>query len=98
MWSAIEGRSLRMMWHGGNWLGGSIVMTVAMVVFWLVLVTAVVFTVRYIRSVTPSGTGSALAAAAGPSSAESLLAERFARGEIDDDEYQRKLMLLHQHR
>lgn len=85
-----------MMWHGGNWLGGSIVMTAAMVVFWLVLVTAVVLTVRYILSVTPSGTGSATAA--GPSSAESLLAERFARGEIDDDEYQRKLMLLQQHR
>lgn len=41
VWSAIEGRSLRMMWHGGNWLGGSIVMTVAMVVFWLVLVTGI---------------------------------------------------------
>ncbi|MGW4033270.1 SHOCT domain-containing protein [Streptomyces sp. NPDC004838] len=30
--------------------------------------------------------------------AEDLLAERFARGEIDDDEYKRRLALLREHR
>ncbi|MEU6808130.1 SHOCT domain-containing protein [Streptomyces sp. NPDC046831] len=30
--------------------------------------------------------------------AENLLAERFARGEIDDDEYRRRLALLREHR
>jgi putative membrane protein len=30
--------------------------------------------------------------------AESLLAERFARGDIDDDEYYRRLATLHQSR
>ena len=84
-----------MMWHGGDWVwGGSILMTVAMVVFWALLITAVVLAVRYLIS--SQGTGSA--PVAGPSRAESLLAERYARGEIDDDEYQRKLTLLHQHR
>nr|WP_076971309.1 SHOCT domain-containing protein [Streptomyces sparsogenes] len=30
--------------------------------------------------------------------AEDLLAERFARGEIDEDEYKRRLALLREHR
>lgn len=82
-----------MMQHGGLW-GGSILMTMAMVLFWALLITAVVLALRYLLSL--SGTGSA--PAGGSSRAESLLAERFARGEIDEDEYQRKLTLLHQHR
>jgi putative membrane protein len=84
-----------MMWHRGDWLwGGSIVLTLAMVVFGALLISAVVLAVRYLLS----SQGSRAAPGAGPSRAESLLAERFARGEIDDDEYQRKLRLLHQHR
>ena len=84
-----------MMRHGGEWVwGGSVLLTVAMVVFWALLMTAVVLAVRYLVSL--QGNGSA--PAAGPSKAESLLAERYARGEIDDEEYQRKLALLHQHR
>lgn len=85
-----------MMWHHGGslWGGGSILLTVAMLVFWVLLLTAVVLAVRYLLS--SYGTGSA--PPAGPSRAENLLAERFARGELDDDEYQRKLTLLHQHR
>lgn len=84
-----------MMSHHGDWLwGGSILLTVAMLVFWALLITAVVLAVRYLLS--SYGTGSH--PAGGPSRAEGLLAERFARGELDDDEYQRKLALLHQHR
>ena len=84
-----------MMWHGGDWAwGGSILLTLAMVVFWALLVSAVVFAVRYLISLQGSGSPPA----AGPTRAESLLAERYARGEIDDDEYRHKLTLLHQHR
>jgi putative membrane protein len=84
-----------MMMHGGNgtW-GGSILMTVALVMFGALLITAVVLTVRYLISLP----GTASAATAGASRAESLLAERFSRGEIDDEEYKQKLTLLHQHR
>lgn len=83
------------MMHGGNGIwGASILMTVAMVVFGAMLITAVVLTVRYL--VSSPGAGSA--AVGGPSGAERLLAERYSRGEIDDDEYQQKLTLLHQHR
>ncbi|OBK62147.1 hypothetical protein A5656_11095 [Mycobacterium gordonae] len=83
------------MWHRGHWLwDGSIPLTLATVVFGALLISAVVLAVRYLLSLQGTGT----APAAGLSRAESLLAERFARGEIDDDEYQRKLRLLHQHR
>ncbi|MGE2815407.1 SHOCT domain-containing protein [Mycobacterium heidelbergense] len=84
-----------MMRHGGDWMwGGSILMTVAMVVFFALIIVAIVLAVRYLAS--SPGTGSA--PTPGPSAAESLLAERYARGEIDDDEYQRRITLLHQHR
>ena len=83
-----------MMGHGGDWMwGGSILLTLTMVAFWALLITAVVFAVRYLISLQGSGSPPV----AGPSRAESLLAERYARGEIDDDEYQHKLTLLHQH-
>ena len=84
-----------MMMHDGNGIwGGSIPMTVAVVVFGALLITAVILTVRYL--VSSPGTGPA--AAAGSSGAERLLAERYSRGEIDDDEYRQKLTLLRQHR
>jgi putative membrane protein len=84
-----------MMMHGGNGVwGGSPLMTVALVVFGALLITAAVLSARYLIS----SCGTESAAAAGPSTAERLLAERYSRGEIDEDEYQRKLTLLHQHR
>jgi putative membrane protein len=85
-----------MMWYGGNgwgW-GGWILMTVVMVVFWALVITAVVLAIRYLTS--PRGTGATPAAR--PSSPEDLLAERYARGEINDDEYQQRLTVLRQHR
>ena len=84
-----------MMMHGGNGTWSvSILMTVALLMFGALLITAVVLTVRYLISL--PGTGSA--ATAGASRAESLLAERFSRGELDEAEYQQKLTLLHRHR
>lgn len=84
-----------MMSHHGHWLwDGWIVVTVAAVVFGALLISAVVLAVRYLLSAQETGA----APGAGPSRAEGLLAERLARGEISDDEYQRKLRLLHQHR
>jgi putative membrane protein len=83
-----------MMMHGGNWVwGGPTLMTVALMVFGALLITAAVLSARYLISC-----GTESAAAAGPSTAERLLAERYSRGEIDEDEYRQKLTLLHQHR
>jgi putative membrane protein len=83
-----------MMWYGGNWgWGGWLLMTIAMVLFWALIITAVVLIVRYLVSQRPAGT-----AAGSARTPEEVLAVRYARGEIDDAEYQRRLALLRQNR
>ncbi|MET8947374.1 SHOCT domain-containing protein [Streptomyces sp. NPDC004542] len=92
-----------MMWYDGGWgWGGWFVMTVFMVLFWAVLIVGLVALVRYL-----SGTRHRQQPGSPPASgeggwqgrrAEELLAERFARGEIDEDEYERRLGLLREHR
>lgn len=82
-----------MMYDGWGW-GGWVLMTLVMVLFWAAVITAIVLAVRYItggshRTAGNFGSGRA---------AEDVLAERFARGEIDDDEYRRRMMLLREHR
>ena len=81
-----------MMWYsGGDWGWGSwILMTVAMVVFWAALITGAVLAVRY----AVSGRGADTNAAALSTRAEELVAQRYARGEIDEDEYHRRVALL----
>ena len=83
-----------MMWYGSNggW-GGWLLMTIAMVLFWALIITAVVLIVRYLVSQRLTGTSAVSAR-----TPEEVLAERYARGEIDDDEYRRRLALLRQNR
>ncbi|MFF2511282.1 SHOCT domain-containing protein [Streptomyces sp. NPDC058086] len=94
-----------MMWYDGGWgwgWGGWFFMAIFMVLFWALVIAGIVALVRYL-------TGSRHGHQAGPPSssgepgwgsrrAEELLAERFARGEIDEDEYKRRLALLREHR
>ena len=82
-----------MMWYGGDGWGwaGWILMTVGMVAFWALVITAVVLAVRYVAG--PRGTA-ASPPSLGQTHAEDLLAERFARGEIGDEEYRQRLALL----
>jgi putative membrane protein len=81
-----------MMWYGGDWgWGGWVLMTVAMVAFWALVITAVIFAVRYLTG--PRGTA-ASPSGSGRTRAEGVLAERFARGEIDENEYRQNLSLL----
>jgi len=62
-------------------------MTVGMVAFWGLLITLTVVLLR--------GLNRPADRAYGPRpSPEQLLAERFARGEIDEDEYRRRLVTL----
>lgn len=85
------------MWNGGpgggwGW-GGWLMTALVMVIFFVVLITAIVAAVRYlggghhVSHSTPTGRRP-----------EDLLAERFARGEIDDEEYGRRVSLLREHR
>lgn len=79
---------------GGMGSGGWILMTLLAVLFFAVVITAVVLAIRYL-----SGSPTAASAqGSGPARAEDLLAGRFARGEIDEDEFQRRMTLLREHR
>jgi putative membrane protein len=66
---------------------------VVMVIFFAVVITAIVAAVRYLGGGHHASPGT-------PTSRrpEDLLAERFARGEIDDEEYGRRVTLLREHR
>jgi putative membrane protein len=95
-----------MFWYGhdpGGW--GWFAMSAGMILFWAVLITVGVLVFRALSrpggGPPPSyGTPPAYDAPArrprhGPPPApEQLLAERFARGEIDEDEYRRRLGVL----
>ncbi len=73
-------------WGAGTW----IVMAIAMVIFWAIVVFGVVALVRYfghshdqpsLNKVEP----------------EAILRERLARGEIDEEEFRKKLTVLREH-
>jgi putative membrane protein len=72
-------------WHGTGW--SWVWMTVVMVGFWAVVVVGIAMLVR-------SGGERGRTPPIGPSTPEDVLAERFARGEIDVDEYERKREVL----
>lgn len=79
-----------MWWYGdGNGMNvwGYTLMTVSMVLFWGLVVVGVIALVRYL--------GRADRAVHDPRpTAEQVLAERFARGEIDEQEYRQRLDAL----
>lgn len=76
------------MWgHGaGFWLA----MGVMMVVFWGLIIFGIVVLVGYLRR----GVGDRAAPPGGKDRPEDALARRFARGDIDEDEYRRRLEVL----
>ena len=80
-----------MFWWGqgmGGW--GYFLMSVTMVLFWGLVILGIVALARYLaRSAQQTG-----AAGAARPTAEQVLAERFARGEIDEQEYQSRLAAL----
>ena len=71
-----------MMWWGGDWGWGAwLVMSLMMLAFWALVIWAFLSVAR--------GSGSNR-----PDSGEDILADRFARGEIDEDEYRRRRELI----
>lgn len=79
-------------WGWGSWVLSAIVLTV----FFALVITAIVAAVRDL-----GGPGHHHGPAApGPLPGrrpEDLLADRFARGEIDDEEYRRRMVVLREH-
>ncbi|WP_199824921.1 SHOCT domain-containing protein [Streptomyces maremycinicus] len=76
---------------GWGWFG----MSLGMIVFWGLIITVFVLLFRALSRPAPGGSGEVTPSPPTPPSAEQLLAERFARGEIDEEEYQRRLGVLH---
>ncbi|MGY5052250.1 SHOCT domain-containing protein [Streptomyces sp. 900105755] len=82
-----------MLWYGHDPGGWSwMAMSVGMILFWAALVAVGVLLFRALSRSAGSG-ATATAPPTGPTP-ERLLAERFARGEIDEDEYRRRLAVL----
>ena len=77
--------------NGWGWFG----MSLGMVVFWGLIIAAFVLLFRSLNT-PPERTGAAAPPPAPPASGtpEQLLAERYARGEIDEEEYRRRLEVL----
>lgn len=71
--------------HMNGW--GWTFMALGSVLFWMVLIIAIVALMRHLNGNNPLGPRSR-------SSAEELLAQRFARGDIDEAEYRHRLGVL----
>jgi putative membrane protein len=81
-----------MHWYGDGMSGwGYLLMAVNTVVFWGLVAAGVVVLFRYLGRTPDRSGGSARP------TAEQVLAERFARGEIDEEEYRRRLETLRSH-
>jgi putative membrane protein len=78
-----------MTWHDGwGWgAGGFLLMVLMMTLFWGAIIATVVWAIRQFRP-REAGTGDA------STSAMRILEDRFARGEIDADEFQRRREIL----
>jgi putative membrane protein len=74
-------------WHDGGWG------VLWMILWWAVVVALVVLVVRWITQ--SSGTGST---GGRPSDALDILDERFARGEISEEEYRERKRVLEESR
>ncbi len=78
--------------HGvSGW--GWFAMTFGMVLFWAVIIGVGVLLYRAVNTPRDRAPGDTPPG----HSPEQLLAERFARGEIDEDEYRRRLSALREH-
>jgi putative membrane protein len=74
---------------GGMGWGGWLAMGFALVIFWGLVITGIVLLVRSLGH-----RHEVVAGPLGPTAAMRILDERFARGEIDADEYGRRRQLL----
>ena len=82
-------------WGGNGWGWGSTVMSLALAVFFVAVIVAVVFAIRHLaRGGSQYNEASSAATGTGP---EDTLAQRLASGEIDEDEYRRRIALLREH-
>jgi putative membrane protein len=77
-----------------TWHTGCILPTAVTVIFLALVIAGAVLAALYLTS--PPRRSGANPSVGLPGGREDVLAQRFARGEIDDDEYQRRFETLHQ--
>ena len=77
-----------MYWGPGMGGWGMALMTIGNLVFWGLLITVAVLLARYIRL------GQTTSSPPAEVSPQQIAAQRFARGEINEDEYRRLLQVL----
>jgi putative membrane protein len=84
-----------MMWNNGMGWGGWLLMSMTTVAFWAVVVFGIVALFRGTRDGGSRDGGSRPGQRDDEDSAQRILEERFARGEIDADEYRQRSQVLH---
>ena len=77
-----------------TWHTGWILPTAVTVIFLALVIAGVVLAARYLTSPPPGSRANPTVGL--PGGGEEVLAQRYARGEIDDAEYQRRFETLHQ--
>ena len=76
-------------WDGGHWAGWGWLGMIVMILFWVAVVVGIVYLVRALAR--RPGTGEGQQGPSGVSEPLRILEERYARGEIDREEFlQRK--------
>ncbi|WP_454850133.1 SHOCT domain-containing protein [Promicromonospora soli] len=80
-----------MYWDNGMGLWGMLFMLVGSLLFWGLIITGIVLLVRYLGR---TGQPARPADADDADTAAQQLAQRYARGEIDEDEYTERLSVL----
>ena len=87
---------MMMYWYGSGMSGwGYALMTVSMILFWGAVIFGIVMLVRHFgRNGQPPAEPRPPQSLESPQSPERLLAERFARDEIDEEEYRQRLAVL----
>jgi len=83
-----------MYWNGNMGVWGYALMAASFLLFWGVIITSIVLFARFMGSSSRRYVGGL----PGVGGAEDVLAERFARGEIDDSEYTARLTALRRSR
>ena len=79
-------------WHTGAWSAGDwVAMSLMMAAFWGIIAALVVWVVHSLSN-KPSPTSSSQRQ---PASPDDVLADRFARGDINEDEFTSRRAVLH---
>lgn len=85
-----------MWWHDGGWGAGQwLAMSLMMVLFWGLLAVAAYWVIRSLRTDHQQAMPPSPTPASPTATADQVLAERFARGEIGAEEFAERRAVLH---